>query len=193
MLLDNRLQDPADRRRALEQTLKALARVSELTQESSQLANWLDGDRSANGAIEARALIDRVVGGAALEPDRVTFELARPDAGVPTVDEPALVAALVAVVKATARELRKEPCALHVRCGHDTCDVLVGPAAQLPTLFGGPDATDAGPIALERGGLGLSLVAAAIVLDAHRAIGWTVNESRTTVGIRLPLKERAHP
>ena len=49
---------------------------------------------------------------------------------------------------------------------------------------------EAGPVALERGGLGLALVHAAIVLDAHGAERWTMNGSRQTLGLRLPLDER---
>ena len=45
-------------------------------------------------------------------------------------------------------------------------------------------------IALERGGLGLTLVHAALVLDAHGAERWTISDSRQTAGFRLPLDER---
>jgi signal transduction histidine kinase len=193
MLLEDRLSDPADRRRALEQTQKALARVSELTQESSMLADWFEADHTADGSIEARTVIERVVGGAALEPAHVKVELAAPDARVATVNERALVDALISVVKATARELRQDVCMLHVRSHENRmCELLIGSAEQLPALAVGPDASAAGPLALERGGLGLSFVTAAVVLEAHRAIGWTMNGSRATVGIRLPLKEGAH-
>jgi signal transduction histidine kinase len=194
MLLDERLSDPADRRRALEQTQKALARVSELTQESSQLANWLEADHPAASSIEARLMLDRVVTGAALEPAlKVLSELAPPDVRVATVDEDALVESLVSVVKATARELRQGVCTLRARSYEPgICELLIGAAEQLPAVAAGPDAAGAGPLAIERGGLGLSLVFAAVVLDAHGATGWTVNGARTTVGIRLRLKERAH-
>src|SRR5262245_59098900 len=38
MLMDDRLTDPADRRKAIEQAQKAVARISEITNEGSQLA-----------------------------------------------------------------------------------------------------------------------------------------------------------
>jgi K+-sensing histidine kinase KdpD len=192
MLLEDRLTEPADRRRALEQAQKALARVSELTAESSHLANWLETERSAAAWIAAAALIERVAEGAALEPaPRVRVEVP-PGAHVLTADADALVTALVSVVKATARELRNQACTIAARSHENRImDILIGPAEQLPTLAGGPEAAGAGPLALERGGLGLSFVSAAVVLEAHGAIGWTANSSRTTVGIRLRMEERA--
>jgi signal transduction histidine kinase len=193
MLLEERLSDPADRRRALEQAQKAVARVSELTTESSNLANWLEADRAAIASIAAPALIDRVAGGLSLDPAPDVRVDVAPLAHVSTVDAEALVTALVSVVKATARELRNQPCVIDVR-SHEKggIEILIGPAEQLTTLATGPDAADAGPLALERGGVGLSLVTAAVVLEAHRAIVWTANHSRTTVGIRLRMEERAH-
>jgi hypothetical protein len=41
--------------------------------------------------------------------------------------------------------------------------------------------------------LGLTLVHAAVVLDAHRAQRWGMKGSRSTAGIRLPLEERPLP
>ena len=60
---------------------------------------------------------------------------------------------------------------------------LSPPAARRP---------EAGPLALERGGLGLSLVHAVIVLDAHGAERWTIERNRRqTAGFRLPLSGKA--
>jgi hypothetical protein len=69
-------------------------------------------------------------------------------------------------------------------------EILTGPEELLEALSTGPQSPEAGPVALERGGLGLALVHAAIVLDAHGAERWTMNGSRQTLGLRLPLDER---
>jgi signal transduction histidine kinase len=196
MLLEDRLIDSADRRRALEQTQQALARVSELTNESSQLANWFDAQRETKvvGRVDARALIERVAANAGIDPVPTThIDVAPASASVPTASQDALAAALATCVKATARELKGKPVTIAARVnGNHTLDVLIGSDEQLDVLSQGPDADNAGPISLERGGLGLSLVLAAAVLDAHGAAQWTTNGSRNTVGVRLPLDERPH-
>jgi hypothetical protein len=103
-----------------------------------------------------------------------------------------LSGAVISLLRATARELLKQQCALRATLDAQSgLDILIGRADQLSALAAGPHAPDAGPLALERGGLGLSLVIAAAVLDVHRALVWTVNGSRSSVGIRLPVKERA--
>lgn len=194
MLLDDRLADPEDRRRALEQTQKALARVSELSQESSRLANWFDEEHGpATEHIALGNLVERVTADAGVNPPlRVRLEGAA-DAAVPTFDGGALAQAIATLVRVTARELRNQPCTLAARVnGASMVDMLIGGEDRVAALAGGPDAPNAGAASLERGGVGLTLVLAAVVLDAHRAVRWTVDGSRSTVGIRLPLEERAH-
>lgn len=197
MLMDDRLTDPADRRKAIEQALRATTRVSELATEGSRLASWVEQAQAPPGErVDARALIDRVVAGAsdgAAVASRVDIA---PAAGqVATVDAEALTNALIAVTKATLRELRNKPCTIAARVANgdaiDAIDMWIGLEDQFVALDAGPAAPDAAPLALERGGVGLSLVYAAAVLETHGATAWTVNGSRTTVGIRLPIAERA--
>jgi hypothetical protein len=194
MLLEDRLTNPADQRRALEQTQKALARLSELTQESSRLATWFDDQRVAAPLtpVDAHALLTRAIADADLDPSpTVTMEIAPTAAAIGTLNEQHLGSALVAFLKATARELKGKSWVIAARLnGNETAEVLLGSEEQLDVLAEGPRAPNAGPITLERGGLGLSLVFAAAILDAHRAVQWTVNGARNTVGIRFPLAER---
>src|SRR5918997_5417737 len=69
MVLDEKLTESADRRRALEQTQKALARVSELTAESSRLARWLEEQHGApRASLDVQVLLARVVAEAGVEP-----------------------------------------------------------------------------------------------------------------------------
>ena len=195
MLMDDRLTDPADRRKAIEQAQKAIARVSELANEGSLLATWMQQQPpSPSEPIDARSLIDRVVAGAS---DGVTLasrvDIAPAAGRVTTIDAEALTKALVAVTRATARELRNKTCTVAARVADDAAiDMWIGSEDQFAALDAGPAAVGAVPLTLERGGVGLSLVYAAAVLETHGATTWTVNGSRTTVGIRLPIEERAH-
>jgi phospho-acceptor domain-containing protein len=194
MLLEERLTEAADQRRALEQTQKALARLSELTAESSRLARWLDEQHGApRTSIDAHVLVTRVVRDAGIEPLRAKVDVPSESFAIATVDGEALAGALVALVKVTAREMKSEPCAMVARLtGNRTMDVLIGHEPQLDALAAGPEAPGAGPLAIERGGVGLSLVMAIAILETHDARHWTIDGLRTTVGIRFPFAERSH-
>jgi signal transduction histidine kinase len=193
MLADDRLTEPADRRKAMEQAQKAVTRITEIASESSRLAGWFDrADATKSERIDARALIDRVVNDAAASTALLARVDVEPSAGaVETVDADTLAAALVAITKATARELGNQPCAFSARLVGQSIDMWIGAEQQFGALGAGPSAVGAGPLALERGGVGLSLVFAAAVLETHGAMAWTTNGSRSTVGIRLPIGERA--
>jgi signal transduction histidine kinase len=190
LLLDDRLPQEADRRRALEQTQKALARLSDLSHESTALAAWYERDQQAEHSIAARTLIDRVASGDYTAPVEIDAAALDDAVRVRSVDVEALIGALTTVVKATARELRAEPCVVRARVASSgqQLEVLTGASEQLAALASGPQGDAAGAIGLERGGLGLALVHAAAVLDAHGAERWTINGSRQTIGLRLPLE-----
>jgi hypothetical protein len=193
LLLEERLTQESDRRRALEQMQKALGRLSELSHESTALAAWYEQHQATPQCVDARALIDYVA-----EADYdfpVTVETREVPEGtrIKTTDELSLCRALTGIVRATARELRGTTCDVVARVVNGSFEMLTGPEELLGPLGEGPTAPAAGPIALERGGLGLALVHAAIVLDAHGAERWTMNGSRQTVGLRLPVEERQHP
>ena len=192
LLLEERLAQESDRRRALEQMQKALGRLSELSHESSQLATWFEQDRSSVAVVPAKRLLDQVAD--AEYDSAISVDVSRvPDeACVRTLDATYLARAITSVVRATARELRGTECMVVARAdADDWLDVLVGPEDRVAALGAGRTGEDATPFALERGGLGLSLVHAAIVLDAHGAERWTLNGSRQTAGFRLPLEERS--
>ena len=189
LLLDDRLPGEAERRRALEQIQKALARLSDLSHETSALAAWyelpaaLDTDRS-----QVCAIIDGVRSASYQFPVNFdTFAVANET--IQTSDATRLTGALADVVRATARELRGQPCAVSMRVRDRQLELLAGGKSDVAGLAAGPQAVDSGPLILERGGLGLSLVHAAVVLDAHGAERWALKGSRQTAGIRLPLEE----
>ena len=188
LLLEDRLLDGSERRRALEQTQKALSRLTELSHEATALASHYEQDGNGEQTIAARDL-GRRVAEADFEFD-VSVEMSGMADGVlRTTNSEALLQALVAVVRATARELRGEACSLSMRSNQRTFELLAGPQQHLVALASGPESTDSGPLILERGGLGLSLVHAAVVLDAHGAQRWALKASRQTAGIRFPLEE----
>jgi signal transduction histidine kinase len=190
LLLEERLHQETDRRRALEQMQKALGRLSDLSHESTALAAWYEQEHTEARPVPARALLDRV---AEAEYDfPVTVDLSNLPEGclVRSPDDASLSRALIGVVRATARELRGTTCDVTASVVDGSVEILTGPEELLAALGAGPSAPAAGPVALERGGLGLALVHAAIVLDAHGAARWTMNGSRQTLGLRLPLDER---
>ena len=192
LLLDDRLPQEAERRRALEQMQKALGRLSELSHETTALASWYEQDSTHIQAVDATALAQRVANADYDFPVTVETSDVRQGTAVPTTSSGALERALIGIVRATARELRGTTCDVIARTLDSRFEVLAGPAELIDTLRAGPSSPDAGPMALERGGLGLALVHAAIVLDAHHAERWTMNGLRKIAGIRLPLQERPH-
>jgi hypothetical protein len=192
LLLEDRLTQEADRRRALEQMQKALGRLSELSNESTALANWYEQDHSRPQCVEARVLMQQVAEADYDSPVTVDTGDISERLAVRSSDPASLARALTGMVRATARELRGVTCDVVARVADGHFEMLTGPAELLDALSAGPTAPGAGPIALERGGLGLALVHAAIVLDDHRARRWTMNGLRQTVGLRLPIEERQH-
>lgn len=193
LLLEDRLPQDTDRRRVLEQMQKALTRLSDLSHESTALAAWYEREAPECRRVAARALLDRVGQADYDFPVTVDIDAVDDEVHVHTSDESALGGALISLVRATARELRGVTCDVRARTVDGTFEVLMGPEELLPALSAGPGQPEAGALGLERGGLGLALVHAAAVLDAHGAERWTMKNSRQAVGVRLPLDERPHP
>ncbi len=190
LLLEERLHQETDRRKALEQMQKALGRLTDLSHESTALASWYEQEHTEAHPVPVRALLERVAQAEYEWPVTVDVSNVPEDCRVRTPDGDSLARALIGVVRATARELRGTTCDVTARVVDGRMEILTGPEEQLGALGTGPLAPEAGPVALERGGLGLALVHAVIVLDAHGAERWTMNGSRQTLGLRLPLDER---
>jgi light-regulated signal transduction histidine kinase (bacteriophytochrome) len=188
LLLEDRLADGPERRRALEQMQKALSRLTELSHETTALASHYEQELNSPQPLSAHDLAKQL---SSAEYDCVVnVEMTNlPDVTLRTSDPAALVRALVAIVRATARELRGDACSVSIRGDSRTVELLAGPSEHMMALAAGPESADSGPLILERGGLGLSLVHAAVVLDAHGARRWALKASRQTAGIRFPLQE----
>lgn len=194
LLLEDRLPQESDRRRALEQMQKALGRLTELSHESSRLAAWYERDGKDERLMPAAEIMSRVHELAHDFPVSVDRSRVPAGAGIRTDDGDRLVTAIISLVHATARELRGQPCSVTASVSEGRwLDVLVGPPDRLAALGAARGTAVATAMALERGGLGLALVHAALVLDAHGAERWTINDSRQTAGFRLPFEERSLP
>jgi signal transduction histidine kinase len=189
LLLEDRLAAESDRRRALEQLQKALGRLTDLSQDTSALANWYERDESDPALVDTRALLDEVMNTDFDSP--VDSDLTGVGEGtrIATSDRAQLERALVDIVRATARELRGASCSViaSTRDGH--LQLLVGQSTELDPLAAGPGMPDTAPVAIDRGGLGLTLVYATVVLEANRGTAWSRHQSRLSVGVRLPLHD----
>src|SRR5262245_37423647 len=110
LLLEDRLPAESDRRRALEQLQKALGRLTDLSHETSALANWYERDESAAVAVGTRSLLDAVMSAAFDWP--VDTDVTRVGDGthIATADRLQLERALLNIVRSTARELRGATC-----------------------------------------------------------------------------------
>jgi hypothetical protein len=189
LLLEDRLGAEADRRRALEQLQKALGRLSDLSHETSALANWFERAEAPAIAVDARELLDSVMTTSFEVPIAADISAVAEGTRVATADREELERALAALVRSTARELRGAACAVTASTHEGQLEMLSGRSSDLATLAAGPTAADASPIDLGRGGLGLALVHASAVLDANGATSWSCNGSRQQVGVRLPLHD----
>lgn len=187
LLLEDRLTAESDRRRALEQLQKALARLTDLSHESSALANWFEREDAAPVPVGARSILDAVVATPIDTPVETDLSAIEDAARVTTADRQQLEQALSALVRATARELRGAPCTVIAATRDGHLDMLIGKQTEMEPLAAGPGAPDASPIEIDRGGVGLALVHARVVLDVNGGTTWSRNRSRQAVGVRLPL------
>ncbi|MGE0041394.1 MAG: hypothetical protein AB7H88_07925 [Vicinamibacterales bacterium] len=184
MLREDRLGPPAERERAIAQAQAAIARVSELTHQASALADLLDGGRPAPVAADLASVLAEAVAHTDLdEPVHVPMtatrvRLTRPDQ---------VARALAALIDASARPVRGRAPALAVRRagGAGAVDVLIGPADAFAALAAGPDADTAAPLPVDRGGFGLALLLARVVLDAEGARAWTLAGTPAALAVRL--------
>ncbi len=191
MLLDGRLTDPAEQRHALEQVRDVIGRIGTLSRQASEAASWLERADTAAQRVAPSALLEDV---RSTLPSGVQLTGAETlsDQGqvIATLDRTALATAVSTVLSAVLRERPLAP--IHIRVGVveavSVFELLAGADEVLAPLRTAVDAGDAGPLTVERGGLGFSLVNAAFVLETHGATLWTVDNRRDACGIRIPLE-----
>lgn len=162
--------------------------MSALGREASEIASWLERQPAPGfRRVSIRHLID-----AALE-RHSTVDVSIGDledsAGINTANEAALAKALTSLVTAVVREAPGMRLMLTSRAAEAAGDgtyVVLGAAHLVSDLLSGPSAPGAGHIPLERGGLGLSLVMAVLVLETHGIAAWTINDQRAALGLKFP-------
>ena len=192
MLQEGRVSTEADRLRMYDTMRHALGRVAGLGESISQLTRWREPHERTAVRTDVRELLERSIAQANRAIDRpVDADIAvRPgQAHVAALDREALEAALAAVIQATARETSAEPVTVRASVGRDSEPVVtlvVGPLSRVDA--GGPPAGKTSEeFAIMRGGMGLSLVLAIAVLDAHAARVWADSGTRSVAGVRLPV------
>ena len=199
MLADPRFDDEG-KPRMLSQIQDAAGRIAVLGREAVELARWLDPARVVKAeTITVRQLVERAIAESGVE-SSCTLHLSAEDAAgiIDTAGASALVAALATVIRASARETPNVPLNVVVRPadGKLAYDVLVGSGslADVAASDTGPSAPGSTSVGLGRGGLGLSLVLAAVVLDAHHSTLWTAaKRDRGIIGVQVPSKEQRNP
>jgi signal transduction histidine kinase len=200
MLQEGRFSSEADRVRIYDKMRASLTRVTGLGDAVSQLTSWIERPERPAVLVDANELLDRSFAAARAAHDRpLETEMHVPPgaARISVKDGQALEAAVAAVIQATAREAGDAPVAVRATVRRDrepAVEVVVGPKARL--LAEATAGKDAGPslssegteeFAIGRGGMGLSLVLATVVLDAHAARVWTAAGNRSIAGVRLPV------
>lgn len=194
MLLEGRLSGPADERHAIEQIRDVLDRVGQLSRQASEAVGWLERPESVtHERVDARGLVDHALAAARCAHDLDGACDVEPDeAAVSTSDRSALSAAIASWLAATARERPGQRTTVQVRTrtgdgDRAVLEILAGSPDRLAALTAGPEAPHATAVLVERGGLGLALVTAALVLNVHGARTWTMDGDRGACGIRIPL------
>lgn len=192
MLQEGRVADEADRLRIYDKMRNALTRVAGLGDTMSQLTSWIGPRERVAGARDARELLDGSAAAARARLDRpfeTEFVVAPGAARLRVLDGQALEDAVAAVIVATARESGDSPVVVYasVRAGREPAvEVVVGPQARVAA--GTPPSEEgAEEFSIARGGMGLSLVLAIAVLEAHAARVWSIGGARSLAALRLPV------
>ena len=188
MLSEGRLDDD-QRRRVLTQLESAAGRIGLISRQAAELAHWQSRPAGIPRGVPLGDLVTSASARTA-SPQRVSAHLSEDDGArrVRAIDDGALVAALAAVIESVSREMPDDSILIVSRPSRapNACDVLIGAGALLSST--GLAAEADGSLSIERGGLGLALVLAAAVLEAHGATLWNVGGRAGIVGISLQVE-----
>ena len=192
MLQEGRVTSEADRSRTYDKMRAALSRIAGLGDAVSQLTSWIEPRQRVAVLMDARELIDRSVSAARTALDRTIdaqVTVAPGEAGIRVLDSRALEAAVTAVIHGTAREAGDDsPVGLRAWIGRDrdrTVELIVGPRVEAEEFSLSNQVP--GPFSVARGGMGLSLVLAIAVLEAHAAQVWCIGGAQSVAAMRLPV------
>ena len=185
LLIDGRITNADDSRRAMEQTRQALGALATLCVDMGKVSALSESaSQGIPERVNAADFVTRVkaqgeVDGAAWTGDAGTRAIEVTNAGE-------LAHAVAIVSKAAFDEAREAPKAVRTEAG-DALIVLAGANDSLAALQPGPGAPNAQPVDFAKGGKGLKLIWAAFVLEKHHVQTWTTADHRASVGFRIPL------
>jgi signal transduction histidine kinase len=190
MIREGRLDD-ATRAQAMLQIEQAAARIAAIGRQASGLAKWLsrDGHASSPATVPLRALLADVLPQAGT-PSLVSVEVepAAESTGLSVSDRGAVVAAIAGVIDLVCADVPHTPVRVLGRrhAGDAWFELIIGPTARLAALAA-PNPQPAKPFAADRrGGLGLSLILASTVIEAHGGTIWTAGSPPELWGITMP-------
>jgi signal transduction histidine kinase len=186
LFLDGRLTDADDTRRAMEQTRQALGALSTYCLDMGKISALAEGNDNAGipERVTTADLIARLRGHADLADTTWNG-----DAGAGAIDaRPArdVVDAIAIVLKSAFDEAKGQPQDVRTDVA-SSLTLLAGHADALSALQTGPAGPASRALNFGKGGKGLKLIWAAFVLDRHGVETWTIQDHKSSVGIRIPL------
>ena len=197
LLVDGRVTNADEARRAMEQTRQALGALATLCMDMGKVSALADAAAGqvapvmtpAADFIATLQTLDEVKGAAWDDTARPVEALAREGVGSPaiaTANHRDLAHAVAIAIKAAFDENRDAPHTIAVDAGRELT-LLAGTDAALAALRSGPAAPDARGVDFSKGGKGLKLIWAAFVLERHGVHTWVDAHHRASVGFRIPL------
>jgi K+-sensing histidine kinase KdpD len=188
MLSEGRLTHD-DQLQAYAQIERAAGRITAISHQASDLAQWL-GPAATEGPapLSLHVLLSQALSQCSV-PKRITMDPAIETGGltVLALDKGALMGAMVAAIDSVCREA-VDPIAVsaHADAADHTCDVVMGPEQALAALEAGgrPDSAHT-QFSAERGGMGLALVLCLVVVRANGGQLFTLGGRRDLLAMRL--------
>jgi signal transduction histidine kinase len=185
LLVDGRITNADDARRAMEQTRQALGALATLCMDMGKVSAL--SDDATTGVPTKTAAADFIANLQTLE--EVKDAAWHGEAGqraIQSTNARELAQAVAIVAKAAFDEQKDLPRVVKIDGSSDLI-VLAGSENALPSLPSRPDAPNTRPVDFVKGGKGLKLIWAAFVLDKHGVQAWADTQHRASVGIRIPL------
>jgi len=185
LLIDGRITNADDARKAMEQTRQALGALATLCMDMGKVSAISEGNTTgvpvktpAADFIANLQTLDEVKG--------ATFQGDAGTRSIRSTNIRELAQAVAVVAKAAFDEQRDAPHSVTMQAG-DSLIVLAGSEDALPSLPATPDAPHARTVDFVKGGKGLKLIWAAFVLQQHGVQAWADTQHKASVGIRIPV------
>jgi len=186
LFLDGRLTDADDTRRAMEQTRQALGALATYCLDMGKISALAESS-------ESTGIPERVTTADFITRLRQHAEVAGTtwsgEAGTGAIaTRPArdFVDAVAFVLKAAFDEAKSQSPEVRIEAS-TSLTLLAGHADALGALQDGPTGPAARAMNFGKGGKGLKLIWSAFVLDRHGVEAWTIQDHKSSVGIRIPL------